>query len=289
MDHVVWAPAAGTFSHDNGKLSLAKMSKSAERLDSHIPRSFLELSKVTIENPGKSAVSVIGPSLQLVHTGRRKRSVTPSLIDLDEPLKFPDNSSLSTRIEPFDIAVFYFDFRLVLGEIMRQHPRLTVRAQVRVAGRKQLARSPWRRRWKLANSSDSIRDDGRIDAETVIFQALARSRGAWLTESPPSAWLLAQIARKLSGRIKGLDSDLKALANELELVADDQLADGKQIAGSFIAVERAIKDHADRIVWPTQHAPAFMLRSDWEAKSQKREGGPESNSVTNRAKPKLDK
>ncbi len=97
-----------------------------------------------------------GLGVRTSHTGASPPHGTQSL-DARAPGASTDEV---TRLEPFDRRVFVFDVWQVLQPIMSHDldpPRpSSIRASVRVAGRRGYRRSPWRRRWRGDGPSNPI-------------------------------------------------------------------------------------------------------------------------------------
>lgn len=260
LDHVVWAPQQAEIANDKGVFSLPKIMKVGARYNAPIPPSFLELARVTVENPGRTAVSIIGPSFHLTGTNDRTHDVTLYRFNKEDPGNPAEEAPV--RLEPFDIATFYFDFRPAVMGLAKTCPRLSMRAQVRVAGRHLFARSRLRRRWRIVEAEDSLYEDGHLDAETVIFQTLVRSRmsGVFDDDKPPVS-MLCTVAKFLAGRTKEVGINLEELASQLRQVGVE-FGYGRSLSFAAIELASQFKSLHARIVWPQQGLPVTVLPSE---------------------------
>jgi hypothetical protein len=137
----------------------------------------LEAAVIEVENPSRTAVSISNVSLDFGRGRRKTYTVTPT------PLKAPEASvGPVVRLEPFDRAVFVYDvWQPLQATTTRSYdvPRpTTVRASVRVAGRRRRARSSWFGRWAVRPNQVSFICSS-LEIGMATYQAVTRHVRQW--------------------------------------------------------------------------------------------------------------
>jgi hypothetical protein len=136
----------------------------------------VETAVIDIENTGRTAVTIAAPALDFGRSPRwrgKRRSVTP------RPLEAPGAVGSAThRLEPFDSVRYVYDLWQVMddspfGRADRPPRPLRVRAAVKVAGKRRLCRSPWRRGWRVRDGQYGFGPDSD-QVGLVAYRAMRR-------------------------------------------------------------------------------------------------------------------
>jgi hypothetical protein len=136
----------------------------------------VELADVTIENLGRTAVTVSDFSLDFgrLHWWSWHRHTLGG-----RPVAFDDGATTtarSVRLEPFDERTVLFDVWQLVEAARSRGPGMSIRARasVRVAGKRRRRRSPWRQSWWIPVGRQSLLPDYTPTSFEVIYRVAWR-------------------------------------------------------------------------------------------------------------------
>ncbi len=144
----------------------------------------LELARITVTNIGRSPTMVdsIGLHTQAGWSGRKRAGHVSRPLPLGE---FGGVTDFELRIEPGEyVTVFMFPWDLVHSRAVTAGRPIWVRASARVAGRRRLAKSPWRWRWTVTPAQLTM-SGGPPTEEDVIYRRVWLDLQAKREPSPP--------------------------------------------------------------------------------------------------------
>lgn len=150
----------------------------------HLSKGFLrgdcvELCKIIIENPGREAVTIYSPGLELEFSGRTKY-FSPELYRLN----IRGNNKGSTldqddtyRLEPYDRIVLYFDYWHIINMIRRKEnardEKIQLRGSVRVVGKNNRYQST-KTRWIInPGIYTAIEGNPRMSTYRVLLSSMS--------------------------------------------------------------------------------------------------------------------
>lgn len=178
----------------------------------------VEVAILEIENKGRTAVTVSNPSMDLGRTNLRRfdrHTIIP------QPVKSGAASvERAVRLDPFDSAFFVFDVWQVLAAIgpeLRSRP-LRLRGSIRVAGKRFVKRSRWRKGW-------TVRPNQLAFISSGCEIGLAAYRSMW---------------RQTHG---GMMADMRISCMNIASVVRDRFA-GASRAPSMEEIEEIIEEHS---------------------------------------------
>jgi hypothetical protein len=117
----------------------------------------LEVAIVTVENIGRTAVTISNVSLLFQSRPWWRHRKPYAIVPVAE--EAPGAMTASThRLEPFDSATFVYDVWVGLDWVNPRAPvrPLSIRGSVKVAGKRRARRSPWRSRWRVTEGQQAF-------------------------------------------------------------------------------------------------------------------------------------
>ncbi|MFD3777974.1 hypothetical protein [Streptomyces sp. NPDC058612] len=216
----------------------------------------IEVAQLVVENPGRSAVTIHGPTLDIRGVSKKPYSVSPRRFPWDGDGHDDAEMKSSVRLDPYSRAVFLLDFWSVIPDLHGQAAgdAIYLRGMVHVGGRRRPRKSSRRRSWKIPVGAWTVSSaSDKIDPYTVMWREVYRSYGlasqsdGW--EGPDFESLEAVIyetARHLGGR-----PSRDQLSDALERAAQHLHVDFDALPMMAFQIDNALDLHGEHLgAWP---------------------------------------
>ncbi|WP_329444897.1 hypothetical protein OG906_21150 [Streptomyces sp. NBC_01426] len=140
----------------------------------------IEVAQLVVENPGRTAVTIHGPTLAVSGVGGKSYSISPRKFAWDGDGADDAITTSAVRVDPYSRVTFLLDYWSVVPRLHQQASggSVRLRGMVNVGGRRRASRSSRRLAWRIEEGAWTVLADvEEVHPYTVMWRELYRAHG----------------------------------------------------------------------------------------------------------------